>query len=73
MKKLILLSALLIFACSSDDSTSDINNSYFFEIELGGETQVFPLIFECNGGRVNFQDPDYPERYDWVRLGADCN
>tara|TARA_B110000967_G_scaffold172656_1_gene183820 strand:- start:821 stop:1489 length:669 start_codon:yes stop_codon:yes gene_type:complete len=38
MKKLILLSALLIFACSSDDSTSDINNSYFFEIELGGET-----------------------------------
>lgn len=43
MKKLILLSALLIFACSSDDSsdTNDDNNipdgQYFFEIEIGNE------------------------------------
>lgn len=39
MKKLILLSVLFIFACSSDDS-SDTNNSngvdYFFEVEFGG-------------------------------------
>ena len=43
MKKLFLLSALLIFACSSDDSSdSDDNlnggNNYFFEIIFGGET-----------------------------------
>ena len=43
MKKLLLLSALLIFACSRDDS-SDIDdnlnggNNYFFEIIFGGET-----------------------------------
>ena len=43
MKKLLLLSALFIFACSSDDS-SDMNdnlnggNNYFFEIIFGGET-----------------------------------
>ena len=54
-------------------------NNYTFENEMlsidlnFGNNQVFPLIFECNGGRVNFQDPDYPERYDWVRLGADRN
>ena len=43
MKKIFLLSALLIFACSSDDSSdSDDNlnggNNYFFEIIFGGET-----------------------------------
>ena len=43
MKKLLLLSALFIFACSSDDS-SDMNdnlnggNNYFFEIIFGDET-----------------------------------
>ena len=43
MKKLLLLSAILIFACSSDDS-SDMNdnlnggNNYFFEIIFGDET-----------------------------------
>ena len=42
MKRLILLSALLIFACSSDDSTSDDSNQLFLEkydsvVWLGGE------------------------------------
>ena len=54
-------------------------NNYTFENEIlsidlsSSTTQLMPLIFECNGGRINFQDPDYPERYDWVRLAADCN
>ena len=42
MKKLFLLSALLIFACSSDSEGNDDNlyggNNYFFEIIFGGET-----------------------------------
>ncbi|MDG1672649.1 MAG: hypothetical protein P8H64_02240 [Flavobacteriaceae bacterium] len=44
MKKLLLLTALFVFACSSDDSsdTNDDNlnggNNYFFEIIFGGET-----------------------------------
>ena len=41
MKKLILLSALFIFACSSDDSNdSNLNagNNFFFEIIFGDET-----------------------------------
>ena len=42
MKKLLLISALLIFACSSDDSTSDDSNQLFLEkydsvVWLGGE------------------------------------
>ena len=39
MKKLLLLSALLIFACSSDDGSGNnvSNGQYFFEIEIGGE------------------------------------
>jgi hypothetical protein len=41
MKKLLLLSALLIFACSSDDSSETNDNvpngQYFFEIEIGNE------------------------------------
>jgi hypothetical protein len=42
MKKLLLFSALLIFACSSDDSTSDDSNQLFLEkydsvVWLGGE------------------------------------
>lgn len=31
MKKILILSALLIFACSSDDSSSDISNQTFLE------------------------------------------
>jgi hypothetical protein len=42
MKKLLLLSALLIFACSSDSEGNNDNlngvNNYFFEIIFGGET-----------------------------------
>ena len=43
MKKLLLLSALFIFACSSDDSNDNNGNNvpdgqYFFEIEFAGET-----------------------------------
>ena len=42
MKKLLLFSALLIFSCSSDDSTSDDSNQLFLEkydsvVWLGGE------------------------------------
>ena len=54
-------------------------NDYTFEddvltIDLNfGNTQVLPLIFECDGDRINFQDPDSPDRYDWARLGADLN
>jgi len=42
MKKLLLLSVLLIFACSSDSEGNNDNlngvNNYFFEIIFGGET-----------------------------------
>ena len=42
MKKLLLLSALLIFACGSDSEGNNDNlngvNNYFFEIIFGGET-----------------------------------
>ena len=54
-------------------------NNYTFENEIlsvdlsSSTTQLMPLIFECNGGRINFLVPDYPERYDWVRLAADGN
>ena len=42
MKKILLLSALFIFACSSDDSSNTNDNNvpdgqYFFEIEIGDE------------------------------------
>ncbi len=42
MKKLLLLTALFIFACSSDDSSDTNDNNvpdgqYFFEIEIGNE------------------------------------
>ena len=42
MKKLLLLSAILIFACGSDSEGNNDNlngvNNYFFEIIFGGET-----------------------------------
>ncbi len=42
MKKLLLLSAMLIFACGSDSEGNNDNlngvNNYFFEIIFGGET-----------------------------------
>ena len=64
MKKLLLLSALFIFACSSDDSNSSNNSDgidYFFEIEFGGETHEirgnttennFNLLSSLNRGYV---------------------
>jgi hypothetical protein len=67
---------------AGDSNSIPGTNEYSFEegiltIDLNfGNIQVLPLIFECEGGRINFQDPDSPDRYDWVRLGADvtnCN
>ena len=64
MKKLLLLSAFLIFACSSDDSSddsSDNNNSnqsnYFFEFELFdvvNRVQGDYNSFSVGGGTNNF-------------------
>ncbi|MFT5835078.1 MAG: hypothetical protein ACI97N_002723 [Cognaticolwellia sp.] len=54
-------------------------NEYTFEdgiltIDLNfGNFMVSPIIFECDGGRINFQDPEFPDRSDFVRLGADVN
>lgn len=67
---------------AGDSNAIPGTNQYTFEdgiltIDLNfGNIQVLPLIFECDGGRINFQDPDSPDRYDWVRLGTDvtnCN
>ena len=44
MKKLILLSALLIFACSSDDSTSDDNSDDNNDELLNCESVPYPSI-----------------------------
>mgnify|MGYP007117169712 FL=1 len=38
-----------------------------------GNVQILPLIFECDGDRINFQDPESSDRYNLVRLGSDCN
>lgn len=52
--------------------------NYTFEdgvltIELTfGNIAVWPLIFECNGSLINFQNPDYPDQVDWVKLDSDC-
>jgi hypothetical protein len=53
MKKLLLLSTLLIFACSSDDSddsndSNDNNSNYFFEFEL------FDVINRVEGNYEDF-------------------
>ena len=51
MKKLLLISALLIFACSSDDSNDSNlngNDNYFFEFELFdviNRVQGFIVVF----------------------------
>jgi len=67
---------------AGDSNSIPETNGYTFEegiltIDLNfGNIQVLPLIFECEGDRINFQDPDSPDRYDWVRLGVDvtnCN
>ena len=52
-------------------------NNYTFDgdtliIDLNfGNMQVLPLIFECNGNIINFQDPLSPSNYDWWRVGID--
>ena len=38
-----------------------------------GNLMVLPFVFECDGGRLNFQDPDFPDRVDFVRLGSACD
>ena len=54
-------------------------NEYTFDgtiltIDLNfGNYFVSPLVFECQGDRVDFEDPEFPDRYDWVRLGADLS
>ena len=54
-------------------------NDYIFSdniltIDLNfGNIGDYPLIFECDGDRINVQDPNSPDRYDWIRLGADFN
>tara|TARA_B110000444_G_scaffold218708_1_gene218409 strand:+ start:488 stop:967 length:480 start_codon:yes stop_codon:yes gene_type:complete len=57
-------------------------NSYNFSIDTlsidinFGNTHVLPLIFECGGNIINFQDPISPDRYNLYRLGTDldsCN
>ena len=37
-----------------------------------GNIQVLPINFECDGNRINFNDPNYPDRNDWIKLGALC-
>ncbi len=64
---------------AGDSNAIPGTNNYTFEdgiltIDLNfGIIQVLPLIFECDGSIINFQDPDSPERYDWVRLGTDAS
>ena len=64
---------------AGDSNAIPGTNEYTFEdsiltIDLNfGNMQVLPLIFECDGDRINFQDPESPDRYNWLRLGADVN
>ena len=57
MKKLLLFSALLIFSCSSDDSTSDDSNQLFLEkydsvVWLGGETDYTNKMAFINSSKT---------------------
>ena len=67
---------------AGDSNALPTTNQYTFEdgiltIDLNfGNIQTLPLVFECDGNRINFQDPDSPDRNDWVRLEAinnNCN
>ena len=54
MKKLLLLSVLLIFACSSDDSTNDNNTETFLErysdiVWQSTDSEELRLSFNLNG------------------------
>ena len=64
---------------AGDSNAIPGTNAYTFEdgiltIDLNFDNmQVLPLIFECDGNKINFQDPESPDRYDWVKVGTDCN
>lgn len=64
---------------AGDSNAIPGTNEYTFEdgiltIDLNfGNFIVSPIIFECDGGRINFQDSEFPDRFDLVRLGADVN
>ena len=54
---------------------SNISSTGFKDLNFGN-THVLPLIFECGGNIINFQDPISPDRYNLYRLGTDldsCN
>jgi hypothetical protein len=44
-----------------------VNDTLTIDLNFGN-IQKLPVKFECDGGRINFQDPTSPDRYDWVRL-----
>lgn len=48
------------------------NDTLIMDLNFGN-IQTLPLAFECDGERINFQDPTSPDRFDWVRLGSNCN
>ena len=64
---------------AGDSNAIPETNEYTFEdgiltIDLNfGNFIESPIIFECDGGRINFQDPEFPDRSDLVRLGANVN
>ena len=69
MKKILLLSALLIFACSSDDSTNDNNTETFLEryadiVWETTETGEVISSFNINGFIRNVTDNGCAE-YIW--------
>ena len=49
-----------------------LNDTLTIDLNFGN-VQILPLIFECDGDRINFQDPESSDRYNLVRLGSDCN
>ena len=58
MKKLLLLSALLIFACSSDEGNDDYDNNTDNLLTVNG--QQYPLA----KGVIQFDEPDEEDTYD---------
>ena len=68
MKKLLLISALLIFACSSDDnndSNLNVNDNYFFEFEL------FDVINRVQGDYSSFLNSNLSLNQNRCLTGAD--
>ena len=64
---------------AGDSNAIPGTNEYTFEngiltIDLNFDNfLVSPIKFECDGGRINFQDPEFPDRSDLVRLGSGCD